>query len=81
MTSISQNDFLANGHEKSMFVQRPSSGRCQDISHLLTRIFREDFTKDAIDQDTVRNLTTSKSGKTGYHDQYVEKLHQVIYFH
>ncbi|XP_065053136.1 deleted in lung and esophageal cancer protein 1-like isoform X2 [Rhopilema esculentum] len=77
MTSISQNDFLANGHEKSMFVQPPSSGRCQDVSHLLTRIFREDFTKDAIDQDTVRNLTTSKSGKIGYHDQYVEKLHQI----
>ena len=69
-----------NGTEPSMFVQRPSSGTCQDISHILTRIFRDEYAKDAIDQNTVRNLTTSRSSKSGYHNQYVEKLEQVIAF-
>ena len=64
--------------EPSMFVQRPSSGRSQDVSHTIVRIFRDLFTKDAVDQETVRNLTTSKSGKSGYHDRYVDKLDKVL---
>jgi len=71
------NNIHGNGTEPSMFVQRPSSGTCQDISHILTRIFRDEYAKDAIDQDTVRNLTTSRSSKSGYHNQYVEKLEQI----
>lgn len=77
MTTISLNEKAGSGGEPSMFVQRPSSGKCQDISHILTRIFRDEYAKDAVDQETVRNLTTSKSHKSGYHSKYVEKLQQV----
>ena len=78
MTSTSFLEKNGSGSEPSMFVQRPSSGKCQDISHILTRIFRDEYAKDAIDQDTVRNLTTSKSKKSGYHSHYVEKLQKVL---
>lgn len=77
MTSSSRPKMTGSGSEPSMFAQRPSAGKCQDISHILTRIFRDEYAKDAIDQDTVRNLTTSKSGRSGYHSQYVEKLQEV----
>ena len=77
MTSSNTHDTNGNGIEPSMFVQRPSSDSCQDISHILTRIFRDEYAKDTIDQDTVRNLTTSRSKKSDYHSQYVEKLQQV----
>ena len=75
--AVNVRDNVDSGVEPSMFVQRPSSGKCQDISHILTRIFRDEYAKDTIDQDTVRNLTTSRSKKSGYHSQYVEKLQQV----
>ncbi len=77
MTANEQQSSEKNGHEPSMFLQRPSSGRCQDISHVLTRIFRDVYTNDSVDQVTVKNLTTSKSGKSGYHDKYVENLQKV----
>ncbi len=76
-TGNDEENSVKNGHEPSMFLQRPSSGRCQDISHVLTRIFRDVYTNDAVQQDTVKNLTISKSGKSGYHDKYVESLQQV----
>lgn len=79
MATIEKYETQGNGLEPSMYDQRPSSSRCQDISHVLNRIFRDDFTKDTVDQETVRNLTTSKSGKPGYHDRYVENLQQVCF--
>eukprot|EP00794_Sanderia_malayensis_P003460 gene3460-3956_t len=70
-------NIVQNDNEPSMFLQRPSSSRCQDISHVLTRIFRDVYTNDAVHQDTVKYLTTSRSGKSGYHDEYVENLKQI----
>ena len=63
--------------EPPMHLQRPSSGRSQDVSHLLASVFREVFTRDVIGEDTVKNLAISKSGDAGYHDKYVEQLRQV----
>ena len=78
MTTQGQLETASNAsNEPSMFVQRPSSSSCQDISHVLTKIFRDVFTKDAVDQEKVKNLVTSKSDKLGYHKRYVDNLEQV----
>jgi len=63
--------------EPPMHLQRPSSGRSQDVSHLLASVFREVFTRDVIGEDTVKNLAISKSGDAGYHDKYVEQLRKI----
>ncbi|XP_073236262.1 deleted in lung and esophageal cancer protein 1-like isoform X3 [Porites lutea] len=63
--------------EPPMHLQRPSSGRSQDVSHLLASVFREVFTRDVIGEDTVKNLAISKSGDASYHDKYVEQLRKI----
>ena len=63
--------------EPPMHLQRPSSGRSQDVSHLLASLFRELFTREPVGEETVKHLSTSKSGEDGYHDKYVEQLRKV----
>lgn len=63
--------------EPPMHLQRPSSSRSQDVSHLLASVFREVFTRDVIGEETVKHLATSMSGDAGYHDKYVEQLRQI----
>lgn len=63
--------------EPPMHLQRPSSGRSQDVNHLLASVFREVYTRDVISDNTVKNLAISKSGDSGYHDKYVEQLRKV----
>lgn len=63
--------------EPPMHLQRPSSGRSQDVSHILASVFREVFTRGAVGEQTVRHLSISKSGDAGYHDKYVEQLRTV----
>lgn len=67
----------ARGEEPSMFLQRPSTGKSQDVRHILTKTFRELFTRDAIGPDTVKNLSISKGGDDPYHERYVESLQKV----
>ncbi|XP_030834708.1 phospholipase A1 member A-like [Strongylocentrotus purpuratus] len=42
--------------EPPMYLQRPSSGRSQDVTHVLARTFRDIFTRDLVEQETVKNL-------------------------
>lgn len=63
--------------EPPMHLPRPSSGRSQDVNHLLASVFREVYTRDVISDNTVKNLAISKSGDSGYHDKYVEQLRKV----
>ena len=65
------------GEEPPMYLQRPSSARSQDVSHVLARTFRQLFTRDAVAPDTVRYLNTSRGGDDNYHGMYVEALHKV----
>ena len=65
------------GDEPSMFLQRPSTGKSQDVRHILVRTFRETFTRDAIGPDTVKNLSVSKGGDDPYHERYVDALQKV----
>ncbi|KAL5006628.1 hypothetical protein ScPMuIL_015434 [Solemya velum] len=64
--------------EPPMLLQRPSTAKSQDVRHILTRIFREDFMKDTISADTVKNLAVSKNGDDPYHKRYVEALQKVF---
>ena len=66
-----------HGDEPPMFLQRPSSARSQDISHILARTFREFFTRDAVPPETVKYLNTSRGGDDDYHETYVEALRKV----
>lgn len=71
---------VPRGEEPPMYLQRPSSARSQDVSHVLARTFRQLFTRDAVAPDTVEYLNTSKGGDDAYHEKYVEALHQVCRF-
>ena len=66
------------GQEPPMYLQRPSTGRSQDVRHILARTFRDLYTRDAVRPDTVKNLQVSKGGDDPYHERYVENLQQVI---
>uniref|UniRef100_A0A3B5AQA2 Deleted in lung and esophageal cancer protein 1 Ig-like domain-containing protein n=1 Tax=Stegastes partitus TaxID=144197 RepID=A0A3B5AQA2_9TELE len=48
----------------------------QDISHVLASVFKDLYTKDIVGKDTVSNLVKTKSGRSSYHDKYVEELQQ-----
>lgn len=81
-----QGNITARGEEPPMFLQRPSTGKSQDVRHILTRTFRDLYTRDAIGPETVRNLNVSKGGDDPYHERYVESLQKVLcknchYFH
>ncbi|KAI8513172.1 Deleted in lung and esophageal cancer protein 1, partial [Branchiostoma belcheri] len=65
------------GTEPPMYLQRPSSGRSQDISHVLASTFRELFTRDVVTPDTVKYLNTSRHGDDVYHERYVEDLRKI----
>ncbi|CAB4001497.1 Hypothetical predicted protein, partial [Paramuricea clavata] len=62
--------------EPPMFLQRPSLGSSQDISHVLARVFR-DLTRESVGEQTVKNLTISRSGEERYHEEYVERLAKI----
>ncbi|GAA6215002.1 deleted in lung and esophageal cancer protein 1 [Lates japonicus] len=67
--------------QKSLFdpsvnSHRPASGKSQDISHVLASTFKDLYTKDIIGKDTLSNLIKTKSGRSSYHDKYVEELQQ-----
>ena len=65
--------------EPSMYIQRPSSARSQDVTHILVKTFRELFTKDIIAPDTVEHLSTSRCSDDEYHHEYVDALMKVCY--
>uniref|UniRef100_A0A8C4E4B0 DLEC1 cilia and flagella associated protein n=1 Tax=Dicentrarchus labrax TaxID=13489 RepID=A0A8C4E4B0_DICLA len=48
----------------------------RDISHVLASTFKDLYTKDIIGKDTLSNLIKTKSGRSSYHDRYVEELQQ-----
>jgi len=63
--------------EPPMYMERPSSARSQDVTHILVRTFRELFTRDTIAPDTIQYLSTSRCSENEYHQQYVDDLLKV----
>ena len=74
MESVSNKNY-----EPPMFLQRPSLGRSQDVSHILARVFR-DLARESVGEQTVKNLTISRSGEERYHEKYVERLAKVTHY-
>lgn len=72
-----QNDKVAKSDEPAMYIERPSSARSQDVTHILVRTFRELFTRDTIAPDTIQYLNTSRCSEDEYHQQYVDALLKV----
>ena len=68
----------ARGEEPPMFLQRPSTGKSQDVRHILAKTYREIFTRDPVGTDTMKNLAVSKGGDDPYHERYVDALQKVI---
>lgn len=68
---------IAGGEEPPMFLQRPSTGKSQDVRHILAKTFRQLYTRDTISPETVKNLSVSKGGDDEYHERYVEMLQKV----
>ena len=69
---------IGRSDEPSMYVERPSSARSQDVTHILVRTFREIFTRDTIAPDTIQYLETSKCSDDEHHQQYVDALLKVV---
>ncbi|XP_043397559.1 deleted in lung and esophageal cancer protein 1 isoform X2 [Chelonia mydas] len=63
--------------EPSMDRHRPASERTQDISHLLTSVFKSMYTADVIGMDTGTNLIKSRGGDNLYHEKFVEELQKI----
>ena len=77
MSGPSSAEASSVGAEPIMYLQRPSSARSQDVSHVLARTFRDLFMRDAVGSDTVHYLTKSRGGDNDYHETYVEALQKV----
>ncbi|XP_075444055.1 deleted in lung and esophageal cancer protein 1 isoform X2 [Ascaphus truei] len=68
---------VALSSDPAMFRPRPSSNRTQDISHLLTSLFKNLYTGDVIGKDTRASLIRSRGGDNPYHETFVEELQQI----
>ncbi|KAE8595383.1 hypothetical protein XENTR_v10015717 [Xenopus tropicalis] len=68
---------IAFSPDPSSFRPRPSSDRTQDISHLLTSLFKSLYTGEVIGKDTGANLIRSKGGDDPHHQKFVEELQQI----
>jgi len=77
LTEDCENEDVGRSDEPPMYVERPSSARSQDVTHILVRTFRELFTRDTIAPDTIQYLNTSKCSDDEYHQHYVDALLKV----
>ncbi|KAK2498723.1 hypothetical protein MC885_018757 [Smutsia gigantea] len=68
---------LAPLREPHMLRLRPTSLRSQDISHLLTGVFRNLYSADVIGEDVSSNLIKARGSKDERHEQFVDELQQI----
>ena len=71
---------LTGDMERGMLMQKPSSARSQEVSHVFVRTFRTLYAKQPIDQQTMQHLIESKGSEDRYHEEYVSNLEKVSYF-
>ncbi|KAG8138712.1 hypothetical protein E2320_001516 [Naja naja] len=60
--------------EPSMYRHRPASELTQDISHVLTKVFKSLYTSEVIAANMVDNMIKSRGGKNPHHEYFVEEL-------
>ncbi|XP_075994138.1 deleted in lung and esophageal cancer protein 1 [Genypterus blacodes] len=63
-------DLSTNSH-------RPSSAKSQEISHMLSSLFKDIYTRDSIGKDTLSNLSKTNKGRSSYHAKYVKELQEI----
>ncbi|XP_036777521.2 deleted in lung and esophageal cancer protein 1 isoform X6 [Manis pentadactyla] len=68
---------LAPLREPHLLRLRPTSLRSQDISHLLTGVFRNLYSADVIGEDVSSNLIKARGSKNALHEQFVDELQQI----
>ncbi|XP_073079417.1 deleted in lung and esophageal cancer protein 1 isoform X3 [Manis javanica] len=68
---------LAPLREPHLLRLRPTSLRSQDISHLLTGVFRNLYSADVIGEDVSSNLIKARGSKNARHEQFVDELQQI----
>lgn len=56
---------------------RPSSLLTQDISHLLTRVFRNLYSVEVIGEDVSASLIQARGSENARHEEFVDQLQQV----
>ncbi|XP_019063818.1 deleted in lung and esophageal cancer protein 1 isoform X3 [Fukomys damarensis] len=56
---------------------RPSSLRSQDISHLLTRVFRNLYSVEVIGEDLSASLIQARGSENARHEEFVDQLQQI----
>ncbi|XP_053456832.1 deleted in lung and esophageal cancer protein 1 isoform X5 [Nycticebus coucang] len=63
--------------EPQLLRLRPSSRRTQDISHLLTGVFRNLYSAEVIGEDLSTSLIKARGGENAVHQAFVDELQQI----
>ncbi|XP_054451839.1 deleted in lung and esophageal cancer protein 1 [Pteronotus mesoamericanus] len=63
--------------EPQLLRLRPTSLRTQDISHLLTGVFRNLYTTEVIGEDVSTSLIKARGSEDALHEKFVDELQQV----
>nr|XP_010339801.2 deleted in lung and esophageal cancer protein 1 isoform X2 [Saimiri boliviensis boliviensis] len=63
--------------EPQLLRLRPSSLRTQDISHLLTSVFRNLYSAEVIGDDLSANLIKARGSDDERHEEFVDQLQQI----
>ena len=63
--------------EPPLLRLRPTSLRTQDISHLLTGLFRSLYTNEVIGEDLSANLIKARGSQDARHEEFVDELRRV----
>uniref|UniRef100_A0A4X2LA31 DLEC1 cilia and flagella associated protein n=1 Tax=Vombatus ursinus TaxID=29139 RepID=A0A4X2LA31_VOMUR len=69
--------FLLSSLPSSLDPSFLRSSLAQDISHLLTSLFKNLYTLDVIGEDIGRNLIKSRGGENVRHEKFVDELQQL----
>ncbi|KAG8521540.1 Deleted in lung and esophageal cancer protein 1 [Galemys pyrenaicus] len=68
---------LAPLQEPHLLRPRPTSLRTQDISHLLTGVFRNLYTAEVIGEEVSANLIKARGSEDVRHEEFVDELQQI----
>nr|XP_020141048.1 deleted in lung and esophageal cancer protein 1 isoform X2 [Microcebus murinus] len=68
---------LAPLPEPQLLRLRPSSLRTQEISHLLTAVFRNLYSVEVIGEDVSTSLIKARGSENARHEEFVEELRQI----
>ncbi|XP_059018065.1 deleted in lung and esophageal cancer protein 1 isoform X5 [Mustela lutreola] len=63
--------------EPQLLSLRPTSLRTQDISHLLTSVFRNLYTNEVIGEDLCARLIKARGSEDARHEEFVDELQRI----